>query len=440
MSSIVALSTPVGSSALALIRASGPLCEKIFPKLAQNPRKASLVRYEDVHSTLLDQLVATFFAKGYSFTGEAMLELSAHGSPFIVEKIVEDLQARGFELAAPGEFTRRAFENGKLDLTQAEAIAQLVSARSTNALNAAHRLLAGELGGRMKSTSETLLGLIAQVEAYIDFPEEDLPAQSPINDQLGQLRDELTSLRNTQTQHRLTFSGARVVFAGATNAGKSSLFNAFVGHSRAIVSEQAGTTRDYLEVPLALGRHAVTLIDTAGLNETPDSIEAQGINHSHQQLETADLILYVIDGSGPFQAPPVQLDSSKTIFIFNKADADGFKIESVGGVATGSSMKRFATSATERTGLDDLRDAIVHHLDKRIGSNDTLMVSARHADALGHAVENIGLALEKLSTQESPEFVAHHLHAALGNLGEILGKFDNEQILDKLFGAFCIGK
>jgi len=440
MSSIVALSTPAGSSALALIRASGPLCEKIFPKLAQNPRKATLVRYEDVHGGLIDQLVATFFAKGHSFTGEAMLELSAHGSPFIVEKIIEDLLARGFELAAPGEFTRRAFENGKLDLTQAEAIAQLVSARSQNALEAAHRLLAGELGSRMTEASEILLSLIAQVEAYIDFPDEDLPAQSPINDQLGQLKEQLQNLRNTSAQHRLTFSGARIVFAGATNAGKSSLFNAFVGHNRAIVSAQAGTTRDYLEVPLTLGRHAVTLIDTAGLNDSPDSIEAEGITHSHHQLETADLILYVIDGAAPFQAPPIELESAKTLFIFNKSDADGFKIESVGGIAADSSAKRFTTSATARTGLDDLRDAIIRHLDKRLGSNDTLMVSARHADSLTHAIDNIELALEKLANADSPEFVAHHLHAALGNLGEILGKFDNERILDKLFGAFCIGK
>jgi tRNA modification GTPase len=432
MSSIAALATAPGYAALSIIRASGELSGKVFPNL--EPRRASLRPYVNIDGSLIDEVVVVFYEGKASYTGEDSLEITCHGNPLVVKKIVDDLLARGFEMAGPGEFTRRAFTNGKLDLTQAEAVQELIAARSERALEAANRVLAGELGARIHDFSDRLMSVIAQVEAYIDFPEEGLPPEGPLNEKLTTLMAELKKLCATADAHRLTHSGARVAIVGETNAGKSSLFNALLGHDRAIVSQQKGTTRDYLEADMVIEGQIFVLVDTAGLNENPDAIESLGIERTRDQLATADIVLWVVDGTAALPARPAEMDEARTLIALNKSDLAGFKIPPT------LRPTPIAVSATTGGGLAELKAALLAALADRLPAADTLTVSARHADALAQASEQLHQAQELIKSSASAELIAHHLRQALNHLGEIVGRFDNEQILDKLFSTFCIGK
>ena len=283
------------------------------------------------------------------------------------------------------------------------------------------------------------------MEATIDFPEEDVPSHLPPQENFTRLIDSLSALRRTQHAHRLTFQGARIALVGAPNAGKSSLFNALVGHDRAIVSPIAGTTRDYISTQLTLGPHLVTLIDTAGYVAAPDLsakreasstdspqdyLNTLGVEKTKDQLATADLVLFVFDGTLPAPTLPASFDAARTLLIANKSDASGFK----------KSPAHLSVSATTGAGLDTLRTALVTRLDALMPQADTLMVSARHAAALDEVLSQLTSAHTLLLQKKDPSLIAHHLHSGLHHLGEILGKFDNEQILDSLFSQFCIGK
>jgi tRNA modification GTPase len=498
MPSICAIATPQAPSALGILRCSGPLSSSIFPDL--KPRTATLKNYyalgdkigtapqtphgktsgslvEDPgqagrktqalnyganervegrdkktievepKGVLLDQVVATFYEKGKSFTGEDSLELTCHGNPFILQKILADLLARGFVLAEPGEFTRRAFTNGRIDLTQAEAIGSLIAARSERALSAAHRQLAGELGASIAGFSDKLLTLVAQVEATIDFPEEDVPAHLPAIENFSSIIENLTALRSTQRAHHLTFDGARVAIVGSPNAGKSSLFNALLGKDRALVSPIAGTTRDYIEAQTILGGHLVTLIDTAGLNPQATSVESMGIEKTRDQLSTADIVVFVIDGASSASQDFKTFDFKPfaTLVVAGKSDLPNFCLpkfspQNISGYVTPQDPAAIAVSTKTLAGIGKLKAALVEKLQALMPSADTLMVSARHAAALDEALNQLSLARDLLSKSSNAPLIAHHLRAALDYLGEILGKFDNEQVLDKLFGQFCIGK
>ncbi len=432
--SIAAIATAQAPSALGLIRCSGSLCGEIFPDL--KPRLATLKTYRDRGGLPLDQVVAVFYKQGASFTGEASLELSAHGNPFILQKILDDLLSRGFQLAEPGEFTRRAFLNGRMDLTQAEAVAAVISAHSERALACAQAQLAGELGKRLGRLSEMLLSLVAETEATLSFSEhdEDVPEALPAFERLDNLVEQLETLQRTHKAHRITFEGARVVLAGAPNAGKSSLFNALLASDRAIVSPTAGTTRDYLSSTLTLGPHALTLVDTAGLNPLAErgSIEAQGIARAQEQLAGADVVIFVLDGTQKEPALPANLEKEKTIFVANKADLAGFQTRRGSGA--------LELSCETGAGVAALKAALKERLDALIPETETLMVSARHAAALGECLEQLAMARGLLAKKAEAVFIAHHLRSALDSLGEILGRFDDEKILDRVFSTFCIGK
>jgi tRNA modification GTPase len=437
MSTIVALATPAGCAALSIIRASGPDCGKIFSDLT--PRVATLKSYVSQNGTHLDDIVVVFYKGPASYTGEDAFELTCHGNQLIVKEIIDDLIARGFEMAGPGEFTRRAFLNGKLDLTQAEAVAEVISARSQKALAAAHRLLAGDLGRAMTNFSDRLLNLLALVEAYIDFPEEGLPPQAPIDKELNVLTHELETLKSTQDAHRLTHDGARVAIVGATNAGKSSLFNALLGHDRALVSSEAGTTRDYIEAPLILDGNYFQLIDTAGLNETPGQIEAMGIARTQDQMATADIVLWVVDATdNKIQRFPKEIEPDRIIKVYNKIDLAP-KIKSTQN--THNDYVTVFSSAATGQGIEGIKGELLKKLAALLPKqSDALMVSARHAEALKAVLRELGEAQNLNLEKSSPELIAHHLRQAVDFLEEILGKFDNEQVLDRLFSHFCIGK
>ncbi len=443
---IAALATPVGTSALAVVRASGPLATTLVADIfaeSPRPRTSCHADYRDTRGQLLDDVLFTYFAAPHSFTGEDILEISCHGNPFIAQKILEDLLTRGCRTAEAGEFSKRAFLNGRLDLSQAEAVMDLIHARSERALAAANQQLRGALGRQMDILISQLINILAQIEAYIDFPEEDLPPED--KQQVLRAMDELLTgtkrLLATRAYGELLRDGIKTVIIGEPNAGKSSLLNRLVGRERALVSPEPGTTRDYLEERLAIGPHWLRLIDTAGLNNSPSPLEKRGIAKTIEQATEADLFLWVIDSTGPLPALPSELvpllTPANTIAVFNKCDLPA-SVSS----ALPQKLPSVTLSALSGMGLDALQSAVLNSAEAfRVEVGDELIaINARHADALAQACESLSAAKTKLADDISSELVASDLRYSLDAFREISGKIDNERIFDQLFASFCIGK
>lgn len=443
---IAALATPVGTSAIAVVRASGPevaaLVARIFGDTSP-PRSARHADYKDTGGNLVDDVLFTFFAAPHSFTGEDTVEISCHGNPFIAQKILEDLLARGCRAAEAGEFSKRAFLNGRMDLSQAEAVMDLIHARSERALAAANQQLRGALGRHMQSLISQLINILAKIEAYIDFPDEDLPAedQRTLMRELEQLRADTSRLLATSHYGTMLRDGIRTVILGEPNAGKSSLLNRLVGRERALVSAEPGTTRDYLEELILAGPHALRLVDTAGLNLTPSPLEKRGIDKTLEQAAEADLFLWVLDGTRPPPALPdalaPRLTPANTIVIFNKAD-----LPQIARPVLAGEFRRVEISALTGQGMDALLALITQLADsfQQDAGDELIAINARHAQALALAHEALDAARQKLAVNAAGELVASDLRSALAAFGEISGKIDNEQVLDRLFATFCIGK
>ncbi|MGJ8652785.1 MAG: tRNA uridine-5-carboxymethylaminomethyl(34) synthesis GTPase MnmE [Opitutaceae bacterium] len=446
---IVALSTPVGESAIALIRLSGPDCLELGLSILdrQNglkPRYAHFGNYLDTNKKQLDDCVFTYFEQGKSFTGEAMLEIAPHGNPLIVQKIMEDLVARGCRHAEPGEFTRTAFLNGKMDLSQAEAVSDLIRARSDRSIEVAQRQLHGSVGRKMSELTDRLLSVMAHLEAYIDFPEEDLPDENnagPAQD-LRKLIIEINELIETQHYSALLHEGIKTLIVGEPNVGKSSLINALTGAERSIVSDIPGTTRDYVSAFLMVGPWRIEILDTAGLHEAGDAIEQLGINHTIEQAETADFFLLMLDASGESPTlPPALIERmtpDNTIVIENKTDLPGAAPH----LDFLAEFKHVNLSLLEREGLTELRATWLESIDAGVQQTNTdgVVVNARHAASLGDARDALELASDKLRDLELSELVAADLRDAVEFIGQVVGKVDNERMLDSLFKQFCIGK
>lgn len=449
---IVAIATPSGESALGLIRCSGPaclrLCAEALGKPGPTPRRATLARYQSTQSATLDEVIFTYYPPKNSFTGEAMLELSAHGNPYLLRKILDDLLARGCRLAEPGEFTKLAFLNGRLDLSQAEAVLDVIRARSDAALAAAQKQLSGSVGRSVEAFVARLLAIMAHLEAYIDFPEEDLPEEDQAGpaQELKALIADFTRLIATSSYSTLLREGARAVIIGLPNAGKSSLLNALAGEERAIVSEEPGTTRDYLETPILVGPYLLRLIDTAGLRDTTGTIERLGIAKTREQISQADLLLVVADASLPDTSSlenltkefASSLSPSRIIILENKADLPSFRPLA----SFFPASPHLPVSAKTGLGLDTLREKLALLLEQEISvpGQDAIIVNARHAHALEEARQSLQSALSKMADGLPAELVASELRLAIEALGQITGRIDNERMLDILFSKFCIGK
>ena len=446
---IVALSTPAGESAIALIRLSGPACAELGQSIAgrlQPLRKrfAHFAKYLDANGCQLDECVMTYYAEGQSFTGDEMLEIAPHGNPLIVQKILADLMARGCRPAEPGEFTRTAFLNGRMDLSQAEAVSDLIRARSDRSLEVAQRQLHGSVGRKMSELTERLLSVMAHLEAYIDFPEEDLPGEDQAGpaSELRQLIAEMSDLIETQRYSALLHDGIKTLIIGEPNVGKSSLINALTGAERSIVSEIPGTTRDYISAFMMVGPWRIEILDTAGLHEAGDAIEKIGIDHTIEQAETADFFLLVLDATAPSPTLPdslvERLTRTNAIVIENKTDLVGAR----GHEDFLPDLKHVRTSLLERKGLKELREVWLESIDVSLAQphNDGVVVNARHAAALVEAVAALELASSKLKNGELSELVAADLRDAVEHIGQVVGRVDNERILDSLFKQFCIGK
>lgn len=442
---IAALATPVGTSAIAVVRASGAdvqnLTSRIFGAVPP-PRHAQHADYRDADGNLVDDVLFTCFAAPHSFTGEDTLEISCHGNPFIAQKILEDLLARGCRSAEPGEFSKRAFLNGRMDLSQAEAVMDLIHARSERALAAANQQLRGALGRQMESLISQLTNILAHIEAYIDFPDEDLPTEDrrAVLGRLTELQAATARLLSTSHYGAMLREGIRTVILGEPNAGKSSLLNRLVGRERALVSAEPGTTRDYLEECIVVGPHALRLVDTAGLNPAPSPIEKRGMDKTLEQAAGADLFLWVLDATRPVPVLPPETQAAlrpeNTIVVLNKSDLPMPHIGAPAG------YRALEVSALTGDGIESLRDQIAALADSfqvNVG-DDLIAINARHAHALGEAKECLAGARQKLEGGISSELVASDLRGAADAFGEIAGKIDNEKVLDRLFATFCIGK
>ena len=444
---IVALSTPSGESAIGVIRLSGDtvasLSESIFSKKL-TPRYAHRARYKNLAGDILDDTVVTYFKAPASYTGEDCLEIATHGNPFIIQSIISDLIARGAEPAQAGEFTRKAFENGKIDLSQAEAVALIIQARSQRALKAAQKQLSGELGKRINDMSEQLLDVMALIEAYIDFPEEDLPQEDKdtVISAITTSVQNMMSLIETAKYSPLIHQGIDIVIAGSPNAGKSSLLNLLLDDERAIVSDIAGTTRDFISEKTSIGGNAVNLTDTAGLRGSDDKLETIGIDRAREKMSECDICLFVVDSQTPNmeEFDNQKLSPKNTILVLNKCDIQTSFPKDI--AEKYKEYKSVQVSCLCRTGAEQLKQEIsklidTHHI---TASADDILVSARHAQSLQSAVDFCISAKNGAEKNRPAELIASDLYCALNALGDIVGKTDNEAILDRIFSKFCIGK
>ena len=402
-------------------------------------RRVTLVQVCDADGAVLDSCLLTFFPAPRSFTGEDVAELSCHGGQLVTQRVLERLFACGARPSEPGEFSRRAFENGKMDLTRAEAIMDIISAGSDLALRAAQHQLAGGIERPVQSAIDTLVSTCALLEAHIDFPEEDIPEQNiqSLLADIFRVKRDVGQLLSTATRGRLLREGIRVAIIGAPNAGKSCLLNRLLGYERAIVSAIPGTTRDTIEETIIFGGFSLRFIDTAGLRESDDSVERVGMQRTMEALNHADLILEVRDASSPhFPLPQdtAPADGTARLVLLNKSDLPMHPSH--------ASDQGIRISCLTGDGFETLRQAIIGALsDSVLGvQSSAVAVNARHRFALQQALDALERAESSLSQNSAAELVAIDLREALEALGSITGRVDTEDILTRVFSTFCIGK
>jgi tRNA modification GTPase len=442
---IVAIATPPGRGGLGVVRISGPLaCEVAGRMLVREaplaPRHATFarVRGESADGSAVDEVIATWFPAPRSYTGEHSVEISTHGSPVILQSVLRSAIAAGARLARPGEFTFRAFLNGRIDLIQAEAVSDLIDAVTPLQARVAFDQLEGTLTVRIKALDSRLLDLVARLEASLDFPDEGYHFIEPqaMACSVTSVIEELDGLLRASAQGRIIREGATVVIAGRPNVGKSSLFNALLGHARAIVTDTAGTTRDLVTETCDLDGLKVTLVDTAGVRETRDRVELEGVARAARAREVADLIVLVLDGAEALTEDDSRLldatDRGSRLIVANKSDRE----------AAWSRDDVMRVSATSGAGIDSMRSAMITALAGGEPLRDASVVSnVRHAALLARARTHLMQAHAAASdAARSEEFVLADLHAARQALGEVVGAHTSADVLDVIFERFCIGK
>src|SRR6266581_5268535 len=441
---IAAISTPVGEGAVALVRLSGgdaiAAADKIFRGKEKPSEFAPQVQHlgEIVDETgrLIDQVMMSIHRAPASYTGENLVEISCHGGTLVSAKVLDACLRAGARAARPGEFTERAFLNGKMDLTQAEAVIDLIRAKTDLALRSATEQLEGRLGRKIQSIRDALVDLVAHIEASIDFPEEDIAPDEgkKLRARLDSIRRDISELLATADQGRILREGVRVVIYGATNAGKSSLLNRLLGYDRVIVSDTHGTTRDTIEETLNLQGVSIRLLDTAGLRLSENDLEREGIARTEKSLQLADLRLHIADCSAPKPAHfNGQADDLNEIVVLNKND-----------LPEDADWKNFGAlriSCLTGEGLPQLQKEILTRVrQQNLRPESAIAINTRHRDCLRRALESCDLARAALGQGVSTEYVAVDLDKALHAVGEVIGVTDVEQILDSVFSQFCIGK
>ena len=448
---IVAQATAPGRGGVGIVRVSGPAAERVAEiVLGRLPRVryAEYLPFKDEQGQPLDQGIALLFKAPNSFTGEDVLELQGHGGPVILDMLIRRiLQIEGIRPARPGEFSERAFLNDKLDLAQAEAIADLIEASSEQAARSAMHSLQGQFSSKIQQLVESLIRLRIYVEAAIDFPDEEIDflSDGKVAGDLYGIMAELDDVRGEAKQGALLREGMKVVIAGRPNAGKSSLLNALAGRESAIVTEIAGTTRDVLREHIHLDGMPLHIIDTAGLRDTLDKVEQIGIERAWAEIEQADRVLFMVDGTttdaiDPREIWPEFVDRlPKNIgltVVRNKADLTGEDLEP--SQELGHAVYRI--SAKTELGLPALREHLKACMGFQGNTEGGFMARRRHLDALGRAAERLLVAKEQLEVYVAGELVAEELRLAQESLSEITGEFSSDDLLGRIFSSFCIGK
>ncbi|TRX73804.1 tRNA uridine-5-carboxymethylaminomethyl(34) synthesis GTPase MnmE [Pseudomonas mangiferae] len=448
---IAAVATAQGRGGVGIVRVSGPLARDLAVALGSRepkPRHAHYGPFRDADGEVIDEGLLLFFSGPHSFTGEDVLELQGHGGPVVLDLLLRRCLALGARQARPGEFSERAFLNDKLDLAQAEAIADLIEASSEQAARNALRSLQGEFSRRVHALTEALIQLRIYVEAAIDFPEEEIDflADGHVLGQLDGVRQRLTAVQREAGQGALLRDGMTVVIAGRPNAGKSSLLNALAGRETAIVTAIAGTTRDVLREHIHLDGMPLHVVDTAGLRQTEDQVERIGVARALEAIDGADRVLLVVDATAaeaddPFALWPEFLerrpDPARVTLIRNKADLSG---EPAGMQEDADGHVTLSLSARSGDGLSLLRD----HLKACMGYEQTaesgFSARRRHLDALQRAQDHLDHGRDQLVAAGAGELLAEDLRHAQQCLGEITGAFSSDDLLGRIFSSFCIGK
>ncbi|NHB62516.1 tRNA uridine-5-carboxymethylaminomethyl(34) synthesis GTPase MnmE [Photorhabdus sp. RW14-46] len=448
---IVAQATPPGRGGVGILRVSGPkaaqVAEVVLGKLPK-PRYADYLPFRDVDGQILDQGIAIYFPGPNSFTGEDVLELQGHGGPVILDLLLKRiLTLSGVRIANPGEFSERAFLNDKLDLAQAEAIADLIDASSEQAARSAMNSLQGAFSTQVHQMVEALTHLRIYVEAAIDFPDEEIDflSDGKIEAELDEVIVELERVRSQARQGSLLREGMKVVIAGRPNAGKSSLLNALAGREAAIVTDIAGTTRDVLREHIHIDGMPLHIIDTAGLREASDEVERIGIERAWQEIEQADRVLFMVDSTTTNAVEPVEIwpefmarlpKSLPITVVRNKTDMTDEETS----IAEVSGYSLIRLSARSGEGIDLLRDHLKETMGFSSNTEGGFLARRRHLQALNTAAEHLQQGHEQLVVARSGELLAEELRLAQQALSEITGEFTSDDLLGRIFSSFCIGK
>lgn len=453
---IAAIATPPGVGGIGIIRVSGPLAEPIARLLYRSPKgEIPLKSHQLYHGRIispltgdvLDEALITLMRKPRSYTGEDLLEIQGHGNPLILEAILTEVIRAGARPASPGEFTRRAFLNNRIDLTQAEALMGLMTAETPRALDIAHAQLQGGLSLRIEAFRQSLVDVLATLETAIDFSEEDggHNPQEVATAQLGNISDGIQELLSTCREGALIRKGISAVIIGRTNVGKSSLLNRLLGENRAIVTAIPGTTRDFIEESIDIRGIPVRLTDTAGLRDSDNLIEKEGIERVWERLSAADMVILVLDGSTALTREDQDiLEKTKSLNIipaFNKADLEHL-LDHRALQAWLPEAEPLWISAKTGFGIPALKEAIHRRLvgDPFRHAGEIVITQARHKTALEKTIGHLQQAQASLANAMAFEFIAFDLREALDSLGEMVGVTTSEDVLDRIFSTFCIGK
>ena len=444
---VAAIATAPGEGGIGIVRITGANTRRIAQIMLSSvpaARQACYQTFRNGAGEIIDRGIVLYFPGPASYTGEDTLEFQAHGGPLVLRALLEAACAAGAKEAQPGEFTRRAFLNGRLDLAQAEAVADLISARTDQAARAAARTLAGQFSTQVLELDDELSDLRAMVEAAIDFPDEDEDFLSHfgIRERLSALSDRINRLIANANRGRLLTEGAMVVLAGRPNVGKSSLLNALASDDIAIVTDMPGTTRDLIRQSIQLNGFPLYLVDTAGLRESQHPIEREGIERAYGALEQADLILCVLDDTDDDRALPdlPQEGRAPIIMVRNKVDATGRPPGVISESSGDRKIREVAISARTGAGLGDLGNQICCALGIAGGHDGEFAARRRHLAALTDASTCLGSATHAATGSLGTEFIAEDLRHAQHALATVVGEKDNEQLLDRIFARFCIGK
>ncbi len=441
---IVAHATSNGIGSIAIIRISGDKALFIAKKLTNRdnftPRYATLTNVYNDKNELIDESIVIYFKAPYSFTAEDVIEIQCHGGYIVAQSILKAVLQNGARLANAGEFSKRAFFNGRIDLSEAEAIAGLIEAKSEDAAKILARQMKGSLKNYIENVRDEIIHILAYSEVTIDYAEEDLPEDlvNQISSKLQELKTNLDNTLKASKSREGLMQGFRVAIVGKPNVGKSSLLNSLLNYNRAIVSDIAGTTRDTIEEQVKIGSHLIRIVDTAGIRDANDEIERIGVERSLEAIKDSDIVIAVFDGSRVFDDEDKQIleliklhiSDKNVIFVKNKIDLED-KLKDIG--------VEFDLELNSKENVNSLIDILKNIMDTTNSTDEIMLISQRQINAVENTITNIEEAFEPLQDQEL-EIFSFHLNEAVKEISSITRPFENDEMLDKMFGSFCLGK